>query len=1245
MMNTIRSKIMQSIFGGALVASLLIGLLGNIITSFIINYNSAENMNLLCENNANQVNALFERAEESISALANYLLSEENQDKTLKDDNFRASMSETLQKNALHHIENLPGVVAMYIQYNSDYIGKSDGFYYAKSNDSDSFHLISLSTSNLSNENNNIHIPSIYDSTTWAESYYDSKLDSHIISYIIPVYRNEILIARIGLNISTDYIEKIVKNISVYKTGHGALLKNDGTVIYHPNFETNTIIGEGDPDFEGVIEKLNDNNNDAKDKLISYKISGVQKKLSSYKLRNGMFLVCSAPSSEIFHHQIVFTIINIIIVIGVVILSIFSSYLLSNKLVKPIKNLNDAATHMVNGEFDYEIEPATFDEIGELTNTFIETRKVLKQQIDILENEAFRDGLTGVRNKSAFMQKEAEINKAIKEGQIDFTVIAFDLNMLKVANDVFGHMAGDKLLSTFAKHLADIFGAPNVYRLGGDEFAAIIYEDGKIDSAKLISSCIEQTKTLSVDGFPECKISCAHGCARLDKMLDHQFSDVLRKADKEMYINKAETKKEVYPWQFGSKGIKQLQIEKYAEILKSFNASSNDYLFLINIEDETIRFFGGNNSIFSLSNLVQSENNISAMLENVFENDRETVKNALHSVINHQIETIDIAFRMRIDNDEAMQWVSCRGNVIKDNTNHNFVFIGKISQDEFTRLYNKTTTLFNKRKLEINLRENSLPPFSCLMLFDIDNFSEINTRNGHSYVDTLLKDIAAKLEEMFDMWQIYHTEIDRFTILLDVSSRMDAKQIFDQIREFSNDFVLSGSIVPNDNSMYSSFENIYDYAVDLISNSENNKDGTLTFFSKDDILKKIMEVELLEDIEQSIKNNFDGFYFDFQPQINAKDFSIISAEVLLRFKSKTQGETYPNNFIPLLEKTGLIHEVGLWVVDEALSICKKWREFNPDFKISVNISSKQFNKKSFAFKIINLLSKHNLPGDALILEITESLQFENYTEVQSILSRLHQEGILIAIDDFGIGYSNLGKLKYLHANIVKIDRLFIKEIKENTYNYNLIHHIINFAKSNDLKVCIEGIETIDEFEVIFKLNADYYQGFLFEHPCNAEFLQDKYFNTRSQNYIEREKQLDVLNNVKKHSPIFQVEMNEILNGIDVGLWIIRTNNKTGKCELYANKVMRKLLGLNNDISPEECYTHWYNNIFPKYHGAVESMINEMTTSQKVMQVEYHWNHPQAGDILVRCSGRCSKKDDEYTLFEGFHRIIDPNKSF
>ena len=395
----------------------------------------------------------------------------------------------------------------------------------------------------------------------------------------------------------------------------------------------------------------------------------------------------------------------------------------------------------------------------------------------------------------------------------------------------------------------------------------------------------------------------------------------------------------------------------------------------------------------------------------------------------------------------------------------------------------------------------------------------------------------------------------------------------------------------------------------------------------------------LEELEESVKNKCSGFFLVYQPQINAKDYSIISAESLLRFESKTKGLILPDQFIPMLEQTGLINEVGIWVLNEALCQCKKWREFIPDFKISVNISSKQLEKKRLAAQITKLLAKHELPGEALILEITESAQLNENEDVYAVLTKLRQVGIQIAIDDFGTGYSNLGNLKRLHAKILKVDHMFIRDIKENGYNYNLIHNIIEFAKSNSSKVCLEGVENTSELIILSSLQPDMFQGYLFDKPCSADMLEAKYFISNTKEYAKRLEQIDKLKKAKRHTPLINMEMKTILRGINVGLWIVRINAKTGEGKLYADETMRKLLGVPDDITPGECFKHWQNNIDKEYRVAVDNMIHDMAESNNVIQVEYSWHHPKRDTITVRSSGRCVEKNDEVIVFEGFHRVI------
>lgn len=1246
-MKSIRAKIMWLLFSSVFIASLIIGTLGIVLTSKLIEESSTENMQLLCKTNADAIDITLAKIEDSLDTLAHFAGSSLSDIQLLKDDAFRADFSASIEKNALHHIESIDGAIAVYLQYDPFLIRQADGFFYSRSEGTDAFSYHSLNDTTFSQEtdseqSNWWYIPTVGDKATWFEAYFDANLNRYVISYIVPIYIDGQLLGVIGADVSTDHIVSQVKAVSVFSSGKAAVLKSDGTVLYHPNFERGELIGDGDPGFEGVIEQLTQK--DTTHELISYKLKDVDKKLASCKLRNGMLMICFAPVSEIYHRQNMLMSANVVITAIVTIAALFLAFWISKKFAHPIRELNKAAQHLTKGEFDFNLQVQTKDEIGDLTKTFIETRKILQHQIYLLDTEAHRDGLTGVSNKSAFIDRELELNKEIAAGAVDFSIGVFDVNKLKVTNDVFGHLAGDRLLSTVASHLSSIFDASNVYRMGGDEFVVIVPEDTYTSSDTLFAACISGMKALSVEGFPECTVSCAFGSARLNKEKDTQVSDVLTRADTEMYRNKAVTKKAPLPWQEGSKGLKQLQIEKYCLLLQSLKQTTDDYLFLMDLETGAIRFFGGTNSQFNIAGSQGVSMGISDMLSFVHINDHALIRQTTAAVLNRDAETFDIIFRMQNNN---THWVNCRGNVIMDDAGNRFVLIGRISQNAIKHLYNPITTLFNKAKLTQDLHKKSTRKFSYLMLLDIDNLSEINLKHGSVYGDKLLQTLGEILESKFSMQQIYHAEKDRFVILLDAGTNAELEYIFQDIQlAMIGKCSISASVVPNDSALFIGPEAIYDYAVQMLTNAKRNGKNRLSFFSKESFLEKLSTVELWEELEESIRNGYDGFYLVYQPQISNDDLSVVSAEALLRFKSKTKGDIYPNQFIPVLEQTGLIHDVGLWVVNEALKKCKHWREYFPHFMVSVNLSVKQLERKKIAAQIKRLLTKHYLPGDALILEITESYQLDESEDVFAVLEKFRQYGIQIAIDDFGTGYSNLGNLKHIHANILKVDRVFIREIKENGYNYHLIHNVIEFAKANNLKVCLEGVETSNEMLVLSGLHPNTFQGYLFDHPISAEVFEARYFIKDSEQYANRLQQVDYLLKERRHAPVINMNTKTILQGINIGLWIIRINKKTGVGELYTDDMMKELLGVADTVTPKDCYNHWQKNIEPAYCSTVEAMVEEMRNTDKVIQVEYPWHHPQKGIVTVRCSGRCVEQDHDVIVYEGFHRVLsDLGKSF
>ena len=399
-------------------------------------------------------------------------------------------------------------------------------------------------------------------------------------------------------------------------------------------------------------------------------------------------------------------------------------------------------------------------------------------------------------------------------------------------------------------------------------------------------------------------------------------------------------------------------------------------------------------------------------------------------------------------------------------------------------------------------------------------------------------------------------------------------------------------------------------------------------------------MSLSEKLKESVDNNYSGFYLLYQPQINAKDLNLFGIETLLRFKTENNEIISPLDFIPILEETKLIHKVGMWILDTALNQFKQWLKFVPDLRISINFSSIQLTNKNIVSDTLKILEKHNILPNKLTIEITESVAIDNIENYKQIFDDFEDEGIQISIDDFGTGYSNIGYLKKMSVNEIKIDRMFVKDIQPETYQYNLIKTVADFAKENKFLVCLEGIENTDELKIVESLNADVFQGYLFDKPCTPVEFYNKYIDSTTKEFKERIEFIDYLKYKKETSSLITFNPKDLLAEINIGLWVVRNNRKNKQGELFADTTMKKLLGVEKDATPKECYTLWHNRIAPEDKKSVEIMFENMNKNGDLVQCEYSWMHPERGIVKVRSSGRCIEKTDNIIIFEGIHRIAD-----
>ncbi|MDH5666083.1 MAG: GGDEF domain-containing phosphodiesterase, partial [Nitrosopumilus sp.] len=238
----------------------------------------------------------------------------------------------------------------------------------------------------------------------------------------------------------------------------------------------------------------------------------------------------------------------------------------------------------------------------------------------------------------------------------------------------------------------------------------------------------------------------------------------------------------------------------------------------------------------------------------------------------------------------------------------------------------------------------------------------------------------------------------------------------------------------------------------------------------------------------------DELYLEYQPEIDIKTGDVVGAEALLRWNNERAGGLVPPmQFIPLAEDTGLIVSIGEWVIRKACEEAVKWQSSTDNYTIAVNISPRQFRVSGFVSMIKGILAETGLSPELLEIELTENLLLEDSQEIYDILNELRSIGIKLALDDFGTGYSSLSYVKRFPFEALKIDQAFIQDVMDDADDAALCRAIIVMAKSLNMKIIGEGVETAEQLEFLKVNGADIAQGYYLGRPMSrekfAEFLE------------------------------------------------------------------------------------------------------------------------------------------------------------
>jgi len=421
--------------------------------------------------------------------------------------------------------------------------------------------------------------------------------------------------------------------------------------------------------------------------------------------------------------------------------------------------------------------------------------------------------------------------------------------------------------------------------------------------------------------------------------------------------------------------------------------------------------------------------------------------------------------------------------------------------------YDPLTNLPNRRLLgyrvdqTINMSKRKGDQQFALLYIDLDHFKNINDSLGHNFGDEILQKIAKRIEGLLregdtvsrlggDEFMILVSDLDKLELAANLSERL----LHEISRPLENDSHLTITpsigiaVFPNDGDCFDKLLGNADAAVHFAKKQgRNNYQFYTAEMNKQASQRLSVEIALRKAIE---KEEFEVYY---QPQLCLQTNKLIGCEALVRWQHPKQGLVPPDAFIPLAEETGLILQIGGWVLQQACLQGARWmHESDSGFTMSVNVSVRQF-RPELVEEVRSALVASGLPPHALVIEITESTLMQDEETTLLLLQELKQIGVQLSLDDFGTGYSSMAYLKRFNLDQLKIDRAFISDLPHNRDDAAITSAIIDVASHFGLVTVAEGIETEEQARFLADVGCVEGQGYLYERPIPADQFTDKYF--------------------------------------------------------------------------------------------------------------------------------------------------------
>lgn len=443
-------------------------------------------------------------------------------------------------------------------------------------------------------------------------------------------------------------------------------------------------------------------------------------------------------------------------------------------------------------------------------------------------------------------------------------------------------------------------------------------------------------------------------------------------------------------------------------------------------------------------------------------------------------------------------WVENNGYVLNNENGDHVLSAGMITRLDVQNRYDPQTNMLTTYAF---YSENFFDGAGTVLMLNVDDFRNVISTYGYSAAKELVGQLGALVKEACNPpMKLYRFGTDEFMIILPGGTKDSTRSLFNRIADAVRmSRVMNGTIIrvsisgaavmyPEDCVKKDDMVEKLDYSMGYV---KKHHPGKMTFYSEQLAREQERKNLLKEDLIQSVQSEFKGFSLFFQPLVEPVTERINGAETLLRWKGEVIQDSYPAEFIDILEETGYIRQVGLWVMEQTFLQKKAWEEKYGNLQLSFNVSYQQFMDQDFAAKVIKKANEIGVDKESVIIELTESCQVKDPESLANVFEELEKEGFKLALDDFGTAYSTMEMLRKLPVDYIKIDHSFVRELADEGHedDYIIVDELVRLSNRLHHGAIIEGVENQSVVERLKDVDASLLQGYHYSKPVSKDVFE------------------------------------------------------------------------------------------------------------------------------------------------------------